>query len=75
MVFEDQLAAEKALGSVQQFPFHGKQMDVHYAKSQSDDTLKRERSEEDFEQHKRQRLQAKGNPARLPWCLGDCANR
>ena len=63
VVFEEQLAAEKALGSVQKFPFHGKQMEVHYARSQSDDTVKRERGEEEFEEHKKQRLQAKGtNP-------------
>jgi hypothetical protein len=60
IVFDDQVAAQRALGSVQQFPFHGKQMEVHYAKSQSDDTVKRERSEEEFEQHKKQRLEIKG---------------
>lgn len=60
VVFADQLAAEKALGAVQEFPFHGKQMEVHYAKTQSDDTVKRERGEEEFEQHKKQRLQVKG---------------
>ena len=70
VVFEDQTAAEKALGSVQQFPFHGKQMEVQYAKSQSDDTVKREASEEEFEQHKKQRLQAKGTiPSCPPPCL------
>lgn len=60
IVFADQLAAEKALGGVQEFPFHGKKMEVHYAKTQSDDTIKRERGEEEFEQHKKQRLQVKG---------------
>jgi U2 small nuclear ribonucleoprotein B'' len=60
IVFADQLAAEKALGGVQEFPFHGKKMEVHYAKSQSDDTVKRERGEEEFEKHKKQRLQVKG---------------
>jgi len=79
VVFEDQLAAEKALGSVQQFPFHGKQMEVQYAKSQSDDTVKRERSEEEFEQHKKQRLQAKGTVPSLPapyvlWAVLICRN-
>ena len=60
VVFADQLAAEKALEGVQEFPFHGKKMEVHYAKTQSDDTVKRERGEEEFEQHKKQRLQVKG---------------
>ena len=60
VVFADQQAAEKALATVQEFPFHGKNMQVHYAKTQSDDTVKRERGEEEFEQHKKQRLQNKG---------------
>ena len=46
IVFDDQLVAEKALGSVQQFPFHRKQMEVHYAQSQSGDTVQRECTEE-----------------------------
>src|SRR5271169_2036973 len=60
IVFADQQAAEKALGTVQEFPFHGKKMQVNYAKTPSDDTVKRERSDEEFEQHKKQRLQLKG---------------
>ena len=60
IVFADQLSAEKALEGVQEFPFHGKNMQVNYAKTQSDDTVKRERGEDEFEQHKKQRLQAKG---------------
>src|SRR5271167_1933343 len=60
IVFADQQAAEKALGTVQEFPFHGKKMQVNYANTLSDDTIKRERTEEEFEQHKKQRLQVKG---------------
>src|SRR5437762_7500711 len=60
VVFADQLSAEKALEGVQEFPFHGKKMQVNYATTQSDDTVKRERGEEEFEQHKKQRLQIKG---------------
>src|SRR5271156_2546668 len=51
IVFDDQKAAEKALGTVQEFPFHGKKMQVQYAKSQSDDTVKRDHTEEEFENH------------------------
>ena len=61
IVFEDLPSAEKALSIVQDFPFHGKKMTVNYAKTQSDDTVKRERTEDEFEQHKMQRLQVKGN--------------
>jgi U2 small nuclear ribonucleoprotein B'' len=60
IVFEDQAAAQTALRAVQGFPFHGKPMVVQYAKTPSDDTVKRERSEEEFEEHKRRRLQVKG---------------
>lgn len=60
IVFDDLGAAQKALGAVQEFPFHGKKMEVHYAKTQSDDTVKRERGEDALEQHKRQRLDVKG---------------
>ena len=61
IVFEDLQSAEKALSIVQDFPFHGKKMVVNYAKMQSDDTVKRERTEEEFEQHKKRRLHVKGN--------------
>ena len=64
IVFEDLLAAQKALGEIQDFPFHGKNMEVHYAKTQSDDTVKREHGEEEFEQHKRQRLTLKGTTSK-----------
>jgi U2 small nuclear ribonucleoprotein B'' len=65
VVFEDLAAAEKALVGVQDFPFHGKKMDIHYARTQSDDTVKRERGEEEFEQHKKQRLKVKGTAIHL----------
>jgi len=60
VVFEDQTSADHALGGVQNFPFHGKNMEVHYAKTPSDDTVKRERGDEEFEEHKRRRIQVKG---------------
>src|SRR5437773_12314734 len=60
IVFAERQAAEKALSGVQEFPFHGKKMQVNYAKTRSDDTVKRECDEAEFEQHKRQRLQIKG---------------
>jgi U2 small nuclear ribonucleoprotein B'' len=60
IVFEDLQSAEKALSIVQDFPFHGKNMAVNYAKTPSDDTVKREHTEEEFEQHKMQRLENKG---------------
>src|SRR5271170_7949717 len=66
IVFEDQLAAERARGGVQEFPFHGKNMEVHYAKTPSDDIVKREHGEEEFEQHKKHRLQIKGTTTTSP---------
>jgi U2 small nuclear ribonucleoprotein B'' len=66
VVFEDLPSAEKALSIVQDFPFHGKKMAVNYAKTQSDDTVKRERTDDEFERHKMGRLEVKGNESPHP---------
>jgi U2 small nuclear ribonucleoprotein B'' len=62
VVFEDQSAAETALRAVQGFKYHEKEMQVQFAKTPSDDTIKRERGEEAYEEHKKRRLEIKGIP-------------
>jgi U2 small nuclear ribonucleoprotein B'' len=66
VVFEDLPSAEKALSIVQDFPFHGKKIAVNYAKTQSDDTVKRERTDDEFERHKMRRLEVKGTEPTPP---------
>jgi RNA recognition motif-containing protein len=61
VVFEDTAAAEAALAQVRGFEYHGKKMDVQFAKTPSDDTVLREQGEDAFEQHKKQRLEVKGS--------------
>jgi len=60
VVFEDLAGAEAALEQVRGFEYHGKKMDVQFAKSASDDTVVREQGEEAYEQHKKRRLEQKG---------------
>ena len=60
VVFDDLAAAEAALNKVRGFEYHGKQMDVQFAKTPSDDTVKREQGDDAFEQHKKRRLENKG---------------
>jgi RNA recognition motif-containing protein len=61
VVFDDLSAAQAALEKVRGFEYHGKKMDVQFAKSLSDDVVLREQSQEEFEQHKKRRLEAKGS--------------
>ena len=64
VVFEDLAAAEAALKQVRGFEYHGKKMDVQFAKTASDATVLREEGDELFEQHKKRRLEIKGTSAR-----------
>jgi len=65
VVFEDMGAAQAALEKVRGFEYHGKKMDVQFARTLSDDVVVREQSQDDFEQHKKRRLDAKGTENHL----------
>jgi U2 small nuclear ribonucleoprotein B'' len=60
VIFDDQKAAEKAQQAVQGFSLHEKPIQVQFAKTPSDDTVKRDLGEEQYEEHKKQRLEIKG---------------
>lgn len=60
VVFEDQEAAKAAQQTVQGFKYHDKEMQVQFAKTPSDATVKRERGEEGYEEFKKRRLEVKG---------------
>lgn len=60
IVFEDVESAKKAIEDVQGFELFGKQMQLAFARTRSDATVKREGGEEEFEVHKRRRLAEKG---------------
>jgi RNA recognition motif-containing protein len=61
VIFEDQTSAQKAQEAVQGFQLHEKPMKIQFAKTPSDDTVKRDLGDEQYEAHKRQRLEIKGN--------------
>jgi RNA recognition motif-containing protein len=60
IVFDSQKSALQAVEEMSGFELYGKQMKVSMAKTHSDETLKRKATEEQFEQHKRERLTLKG---------------
>ncbi|PNS18667.1 hypothetical protein CAC42_5206 [Sphaceloma murrayae] len=59
VVFESIDAAQTAIDEVNGFELFGKQMNCEFAKTKSDATVKREGNEDEFEQHKRQRITEK----------------
>ncbi|RDL30344.1 RNA-binding, RBD [Venustampulla echinocandica] len=59
IVFGDVESAQKAIEEVQGFELFGKEMQLAFAKTRSDATVKRTGNEEDFESHKRRRLAEK----------------
>jgi len=61
IVFSDVESAQNAIDEVNGFELFGKQINCEFAKTQSDATVKRAGTEEDFAQHKRRRLTEKGN--------------
>lgn len=65
IVFSSVEEASDALESLNGFDIHEKPMQVAYAKTRSDATVKREDNEEGFEQHKAQRLAEKGEVQRM----------
>lgn len=60
VVFEDVESATKAIEDIQGFELFGKEMNIAYAKTRSDASVKREGGEEELEIHKRRRLAEKG---------------
>lgn len=59
MVFEDVESAQKAIEEIQDFELFGKPMQLQFAKTRSDATVKRSGDEDEFESHKRRRLAEK----------------
>ena len=60
IVFDSIDSAQKAIDEVQGFELFDKPMQLAFAKTRSDATVKRSGDDEEFEQHKRRRLAAKG---------------
>lgn len=60
IVFDEVEGAQKAIDEVQGFELFGKEMQLAFAKTRSDATVKRQGTEEEFESHKRRRLAEKG---------------
>lgn len=59
-MFDTVEGAQKAIDEVQGFELFGKEMQLAFAKTRSDATVKRQGNEEEFESHKRRRLAEKG---------------
>lgn len=59
IVFDSQKSALEAVEEMNGFEMYGKPMKVELAKTHSDETVKRKATEEQFEQHKRERLTLK----------------
>jgi RNA recognition motif-containing protein len=64
IVFDTVESAQKAIDEVQGFELFEKPMQLAFAKTRSDATVKRTGDEEEFESHKRRRLAEKGVPYR-----------
>jgi RNA recognition motif-containing protein len=60
IVFDSPESAQKAIDEVQGFPLFEKPMQLAFAKTRSDATVKRTGDEDEFESHKRRRLAEKG---------------
>lgn len=60
IVFDDVESATKAIEEIQGFELFGKEMQLAYAKSKSDATIRRAGDDDEFEAHKRRRLAEKG---------------
>lgn len=59
-MFDTVEGAQKAIDEVQGFELFGKEMQLAFAKTRSDATVKRQGNDEEFESHKRRRLAEKG---------------
>ncbi|KAG9237336.1 hypothetical protein BJ875DRAFT_453944 [Amylocarpus encephaloides] len=59
IVFDSVESAQKAIDEVQGFELFGKEMELAFARTRSDATVKREGPNDEFESHKRRRLAEK----------------
>jgi hypothetical protein len=59
-VFDSTESAQKAIDEVQGFELFEKPMQLAFAKTRSDASVKRSGDEDEFESHKRRRLAEKG---------------
>ncbi|KAF2188305.1 small nuclear ribonucleoprotein [Zopfia rhizophila CBS 207.26] len=59
IVFDDPASAAQAVEDIQGFEVFGKPMQLAFARTPSDETVKRKGTEEEFEAHKRRRLTEK----------------
>ncbi|QSL66386.1 hypothetical protein MERGE_000765 [Pneumocystis wakefieldiae] len=59
VVFDSISSAQKAIADVQSFKLFDKPMVLQFSKTKSDATIKKYGTEEEFEQHKKQRLERK----------------
>jgi U2 small nuclear ribonucleoprotein B'' len=78
IVFDSQKSCLEAVEEMTGFPWNGKNIKVQMAKSHSDETIKRKGTQDQFEQHKKERLTLKGTIlllARLMQRLTRCAER
>lgn len=60
IVFDSPESAQKAIDEVQGFPLFEKPMQLAFARTRSDASVKRTGGEDEFESHKRRRLAEKG---------------
>jgi hypothetical protein len=60
IVFADVESAQKALDDIQGFELFEKPMQIAFARTKSDATVKRSGNDDEFESHKRRRLAEKG---------------
>jgi len=63
IVFDSPESAANAIEEVQDFVLFDKAMQLDFARTRSDATVKQQGSEEEFESHKRSRLAEKGTPS------------
>lgn len=66
VVFEDPDAAKAAQHGVQGFKYHDKEMQVQFARTPSDATVKRDSGEEVYQEFKKRRLEQKGISSVIP---------
>ena len=67
IVFDSVESAQRAIDEVQGFELFEKPMQLAFAKTRSDASVKRTGDEDEFESHKRRRLAEKGNSILLSW--------
>ena len=74
IVFDSVGSAQRAIDEVQSFELFDKPMQLAFAKTRSDASVKRTGGDDELETHKRRRLAEKGIASLLPCCRGEEAN-